>query len=56
MEPDGILKAWITKVRMKRARTRAITIASTYSRKADLVVVLGIFVTLTVPERVKLLN
>ena len=36
MEPEGILKACITKVLIKSARTRAIIMASVYSRKVDL--------------------
>ena len=32
MEPDGILKAWTTKVRMKAAIRIAMMIASAYSR------------------------
>ena len=36
MELDGILNAWITKVRIKRARIRAIIIASTVSLRAFL--------------------
>jgi len=32
MEPEGILKAWTTKVRMKAAIRMAIMIASAYSR------------------------
>ena len=36
IEPDGILKACTTKVRIKRASSRAIIIASVYSRRVDL--------------------
>jgi hypothetical protein len=36
MEPEGILKAWTTNVRMNRARSMAMVIASKYSRKIDL--------------------
>jgi hypothetical protein len=36
MEPDGILKAWTTKVLIKRASINAIRIASAYSRIVDL--------------------
>jgi hypothetical protein len=32
MEPEGILNAWTTKVRIKRANMTAITAASAYSR------------------------
>jgi hypothetical protein len=34
MDPDGILNAWTTNVRMKRARITATTIASMFSRNA----------------------
>src|SRR5512138_2679150 len=36
MEPDGILKAWTTKVRMRNARAREMTMASAYSLQTDL--------------------
>src|SRR5256885_16846170 len=36
MEPGGILKAWTTKVRMKRARMMAMRMASPYSRHRGL--------------------
>jgi len=36
MEPDGILKAWTTKVLIKRASSNAMRIASAYSRIVDL--------------------
>ena len=35
MEPVGILNAWTTKVRMKRARITATTTDSRYSRATD---------------------
>jgi hypothetical protein len=35
MEPEGILKAWTTKVRMTRARATATRMASVHSRAAD---------------------
>jgi len=36
IEPEGILKAWTTKVLIKRASSKAIRIASIYSRMVDL--------------------
>jgi hypothetical protein len=36
MEPEGILKAWTTKVLIKSARSKAMIIASAYSRRVDL--------------------
>ena len=35
MDPVGILKAWMAKVRMKRARMTATTTDSRYSRATD---------------------
>src|SRR2546423_15358333 len=35
IDPVGILKAWTTNVRMKSARTTAMTIDSKYSRRID---------------------
>ena len=35
MEPEGILNAWTTKVRIRRARRTATRIASVYSRTTD---------------------
>ena len=37
MEPDGMRKAWTTKVRIKRARITAMTMASIFSRRRPLV-------------------
>ena len=37
IDPEGILKAWTTNERMASASTTAMTIASTYSRRSDLV-------------------
>jgi hypothetical protein len=36
MDPDGILNAWTTNVRMNSARMIAMRIASVYSRQTDL--------------------
>jgi hypothetical protein len=36
IDPEGILKAWTTKVLIKRASSKAIRIASIYSRRVDL--------------------
>ncbi len=36
MDPEGILKAWTTKVRIKSAKRIAIQIASKYSLNTDL--------------------
>jgi hypothetical protein len=35
IDPDGILKACTTKLRMNKANTKAMIIASTYSRNRD---------------------
>ena len=35
MEPEGILKAWTTKVRMSNAKMIAMRMASAYSRMTD---------------------
>src|SRR5262249_49388839 len=35
MEPDGILKAWTTKVRIRSASRTAMRMASAYSRTTD---------------------
>ena len=35
MEPEGILNAWTTNVRIRRARRTATRIASAYSRMTD---------------------
>jgi len=43
MEPEGILKACTTKVRMSRARARAMMIASAYSRNVDFFLISGFF-------------
>ena len=51
MDPEGILKAWMTKVRIKNARTKAIMMASVYSRRVDLGVAGCDSDTLTVPEK-----
>jgi hypothetical protein len=50
MDPEGILKAWMIKVRIKKARTRAIMMASVYSRMVDLGEAGCDSDTLTVPE------
>jgi hypothetical protein len=36
MEPEGMVKAWTTSVRMTRASAMAMTMASPYSRISDL--------------------
>jgi hypothetical protein len=36
IDPEGILNAWMMKVRMNKARRRAMIIASIFSRMADL--------------------
>jgi hypothetical protein len=46
MDPDGILKAWITKVLTKSARSTAIAIASIYSLTTDLL----FFMLLNIPS------
>src|SRR6516162_2555831 len=41
IEPEGILNAWTTKVRIRRARRTATRIASMYSRTTDFLRTLG---------------
>jgi len=43
MDPEGILKAWTTKVRISRAKAKAMMIASAYSRNVDFFLISGFF-------------